>query len=69
MTMNLEVPCRVRNRTANGRRPGRGMQAMRTLGLLCGLFVLAGCDAAQPGASGTPTAAAAATALPGESRM
>lgn len=69
MTMNLEVPRKVCNRTASDRRPGRGMQAMRTLGLLCGLFVLAGCDAAQPGASGTPTAAAAATVQPEESRM
>nr|WP_244542197.1 cyclophilin-like fold protein [Azotobacter beijerinckii] len=33
------------------------------------MFVLGGCDAAQPGASGSPTAAAAATVQPEESRM
>ncbi|AVG44168.1 cyclophilin-like fold protein [Achromobacter insolitus] len=45
---------------------------MRVLGLLCGLLVLGGCDAAQPGASATPTTsttAAAATVQPEESRM
>jgi hypothetical protein len=34
----------------------------RTLGLLCGLFVFGGCDAAQSGASAAPVTAAAAAA-------
>lgn len=45
-------------------------QRRSAIGLLCGLLMLGGCDAAQPGASGLPTAAtAAATVQPEESRM
>src|SRR6476646_9058521 len=57
----------VKNRHAHGRR------AVRGLGVLCGLLVLGACDAAQPGASGSPTpviaASSPATAQPEKSRM
>lgn len=69
MTMSLSTPRSGHRQTAIEHRSARGLGAMRVLGLLCGLFVLGGCDAAQPGASAAPTAAAAATAQPEESRM
>lgn len=54
----------------NGRRRSAcSLPALRGLGLLCGLLVLGGYDAAQPGASGSPTAAAAATVQTEASRM
>jgi hypothetical protein len=70
MTMSLNTSCSGHHQTAIEHRPARGLGSMRALGLLCGLFVLGGCDAAQPGASAAPTAAAAAaTVQPEESRM
>lgn len=69
MIMCLSVPRSDRRHSAIERRHARGLRALRGLGLLCGLLVLGACDAAQPGASGSPTAAAAATAQPEESRM
>jgi len=42
---------------------------MRAVGLLCGLFVLNGCDAAQPALLASANAAAAAAIQPEESRM
>ncbi|GAA0749354.1 hypothetical protein LRH25_14100 [Ideonella azotifigens] len=69
MTMNLDVLHKDRSRTVSEHLPGHGLSAMRTLGLLCGLLMLTGCDAAQPGASGTHTAAATATVQPEEPRM
>ena len=42
---------------------------MRALGLLCSLFILGGCDAAQPGALAAPTTDAAAIVHPEASRM
>lgn len=48
----------------------RGWWASRGLGFVCGLLVLAGCEAAQFGASGSPAAAAEmATVKPEEFRM
>ncbi|MGE0801129.1 MAG: cyclophilin-like fold protein [Lautropia sp.] len=48
----------------------RGTRALRGLGLLFGMLVLGSCEAGQPGASGTATAAVpAATAQPEGSRM
>ena len=56
MTTNVSASLSSRRRSA--------------MGLLCGLLVLGGCDAAQPGASGSPTTAtAAAPVQPEESRM
>lgn len=47
-----------------------GARALRGLGLLFGLLMLGGCEAGQPGTSGSPTvAAAAATVQPEQSRM
>lgn len=73
MTMSLSTSRSGHRQTAIEHRPARGLRAMRALGLLCGLFVLGGCDAAQPGASAAPTTtsttAAAATVQPEESRM
>lgn len=43
-------------------RDARGLRALRGMGLLCGLLALWTCDAAQPGASGSPPAAVATTA-------
>lgn len=60
MTMRLNLPPN-----------GLGHFIMRRgLGLLFGLLMLSGCEAGQPGASGSPTAAApAATVQPEESHM
>ena len=70
MTMRLNASRNDRRRTAIEHRPMRGLRAMRALGLLCGLFVLGGCDAAQPGASAAPsTTPATAAAQLEESRM
>lgn len=53
--------------------PARALRALRAMGLLCGLFSLGGCDAAQPGASAAPaissTTTTAASIQPEESRM
>ena len=68
--MRLNASRNDRRRTAIEHRPMRGLRAMRALGLLCGLFVLGGCDAAQPGASAAPsTTPATAAAQLEESRM
>ncbi|GAB3396235.1 hypothetical protein GCM10027514_44600 [Azotobacter armeniacus] len=69
MTMSFCVPRSGQGRSAVEYRHARGLRVLRGLGLLCGLLVLGACDAAQPGASGSPTAAAATTAQPEESRM
>ncbi|CAN7743077.1 cyclophilin-like fold protein [Variovorax sp. LjRoot178] len=76
MTMHLSISRRGHRQAAIEHSPGRGRWAMRALSLVCGLFVLGGCDAAQSGSSGAPaapttssTAAAAATVQPEESRM
>jgi hypothetical protein len=69
MTMSLNVPRNGRSQTAIEHCPARGFRAMHALGLLCGLFALGGCDAAQPGASAASTAAAAATVQPEETRI
>ncbi len=69
MTMRLSTPRNGHHPTAIQHRAMHGLRAMRTLGLLCGLFALGGCDAAQPGASSAPTAAAAAIIQSEESRM
>lgn len=67
-------PNRVRHQALPGplrvldSRSVRGLRAMRALGVLYGLCVLGGCDAAQPGASAAPVAATAAV-QPEESRM
>ena len=57
----------------SGHRQACGLRAMRALGLLCGLFALGGCDAAQPGAlaapATTPTTVTAANIQPEESRI
>lgn len=66
MTMSLDVTHNDRSRTLIEHKPARGVRA---LGLLCGLFALAGCDAAQAGVSSTPTTAAVVTVQPEESRM
>lgn len=66
MTMSLSVLRSGQRRSAI---EIRGLPVLRGLGLLCGLLVLGGCDAAQPGASGSRVAAAAATVQPEESRM
>ena len=42
------------------------LRALRGLSLLCGLLVLGVCDAAQPGASDSPTAATAAATIQSE---
>lgn len=69
MTRSHSVPRSSQHHSATEHRRARGLRALRGLGLLCGLLVLGGCDAAQSGASGAPTAAAAATVQPEESRM
>lgn len=69
MTIRLSTARSGHRQTAIEHRSARGLGAMRVLGLLCGLFVLGGCDAAQSGVSAAPTAAAAVTAQPEESRM
>ncbi|MFB8831193.1 cyclophilin-like fold protein [Azotobacter sp. CWF10] len=69
MTMSLRVPRSGQGRSAVEYRHARSLRVLRGLGLLCGLLVLGACDAAQLGASGSPTAADAATAQPEESRM
>lgn len=60
MTMRLGVPRGGQRRSAIERRHARGLRALRGLSLFFGLLALGGCDAAQPGASGSLTAAAAA---------
>lgn len=67
--MSLKFPRNGRSQTVIEHRPASGLQAMRALGLLCGLLALGGCDAAQPGPSGSPIAVSAATVQPEESRM
>lgn len=72
MTMRLSISRSSHRQWAFEHRSARGLAAMQALGLLCGLFVLGGCDAAQSGVSARPTistAAAAATVQPEESRM
>ncbi|MDR6860893.1 cyclophilin-like fold protein [Variovorax guangxiensis] len=69
MTMSLSFLRGDQCHPATERRHARSFWTLRGPGLLCGLLVLGGCDAAQPGASASPTAAAAATAQPEESRM
>ncbi|CAN7781012.1 cyclophilin-like fold protein [Variovorax sp. LjRoot178] len=70
MTTSLCVLRASQRHSAIENRRARGLRALRGLGLLCGLLVLGACDAAQPGASGTPAAATQAAALrPEESRM
>ena len=69
MSMSLGVLCSDPRHAATERGRVRSLRTLRGLGLLCGLLVLGGCDAAQPGASASPTAATAATAQPEESRM
>lgn len=70
MTMSLSVPRSGQRRSTIEHRHACGLRALRGLGLLCGLLVLGGCDAAQLGTSGNPTATApAATVEPEESRM
>lgn len=70
MTMSLSAsPCSQRP-SAIKNPSARGLRALRGLGLLCGLFTLGACDAAQPGASSPSTATtAAAPVQPEESRM
>lgn len=69
MTMCLNPSRSGHRRTAIEHHPGRGTRAMRALGLLCGLCLLGGCDAAQQGVPAAPIATAAATVQPEESRM
>ncbi|WP_240804839.1 cyclophilin-like fold protein [Cupriavidus oxalaticus] len=70
MTTRLSASRRSLRRPAMENRHARGLRALRGLGLLCGLLVLGVCEAAQPGASGSPAAAIpAATVQPEESRM
>jgi hypothetical protein len=69
MTNRLDTLRNGHRQTAIERRATRGLRAMRALGLLCGLFALGGCSAAQPGASAASTTAAPATFQPEESRM
>lgn len=70
MTVNFSASLSSRRRSAIDSRCARGLQAMRGMGLLCGLLMFGGCDAAQPGASGSSAAATAvAIAQPEESRM
>ncbi|SAL83635.1 hypothetical protein AWB68_06985 [Caballeronia choica] len=73
MTTSLSVFRNIQRLPAFKNRHARGLRALRGLGLLCGLLVLGACDAAQPGASGSPTtaiaASSAATVQPEESRM
>jgi len=68
--MSLDVFRASRRHAAFENRRVRGLRALPALGLLCGLFMLEACDAAQPGASGMSAAVAqAAAAQPEESRM
>ncbi len=73
MTMRLSPSRSGHRQTAIEHRPARGLRVMPVMGLLCGLFVLGGCSAAQPGASAAPattsTTATAASIQPEESRM
>jgi len=69
MTISLSIPRIGRRHVACEHRPTRGFRAMHALRLLCGLFVLGACHAAQFDASASPTAAATVTVQPEESRM
>lgn len=70
MTTSLSVSRSSQCHTTIENRHARGLWALRGLGLLCSLLGLGACDAAQSGASGSPTVAtAAATVQPEESRM
>jgi hypothetical protein len=73
MTTSLSVFRYNQRLPAVKNRHARGLRALHGLGLLCGLLVLGACDAAQPGASGSPTtaiaASSAATVQPEKSRM
>ncbi|WP_436296030.1 cyclophilin-like fold protein [Variovorax sp. LjRoot178] len=70
MTTTLCVLRATRRHSAIETRRARGPRTWRGLGLLCGVLVLAACEAAQPGASGSPAAVAPAAAVqPEESRM
>ena len=69
MTISLSIPRIGRRHVACEHRPTRGFRAMHALRLLCGLFVLGACHAAQFDASASPTAAATVTVQPEESPM
>lgn len=69
MTMFFSAARGGQQHSAIRHRPGRGLQVLRGLTLLCGLFVLGGCDAAQSGAPSSSSTTAAATVQSEESRM
>jgi hypothetical protein len=70
MTMSLSASPSSQRPSAIGNPSARDLRTLRGLGLLCGLFALGACDAAQPVAP-VPSAAApaAATVQLEESRM
>ena len=69
MTTHLNSSRNGHRQTVIERHATRGLRTIRALGLLCGMFTLGGCNAAQPGASAASITAAAATVQPEESRM
>ena len=70
MTTNLCILRASQSRSAIDTRHARALRRLSGLGLLCGVLGLSACDAAQPGASGTPSAVVPSAAVqPEESRM
>ena len=66
----MSTQCMGRSILRSSQRHARGLWPSRGLSLLCGLLVLAGCEAAQIGASGSPAAAAEMEpVMPEETRM